>query len=245
MASGAKDTANAGLIAQQLLVVACSWPQPFGPMIVHSGSRATPWGYGLWCLACRGSVGSRWAPAVVSSPHLNDAGETLDAIARAELDAAGTPTEEKRGEIERLLSGIDQLADILREQHRRDLVPIDVDAAAAARRTTLSNMAIELEHASAGMHSIVDASLRCAPRPMTCAALDSTVLPPMTRAAENSGDERRSEEARRHHRGHRRHCRAGRARLGCQQCRSARATASRDIIDALAAAPTTSARSWV
>ena len=56
--------------------------------------------------------------------------------------------------------GIDQLSDILREQHRRDLVLIDVDRRLQAdRRANLSNMASELEQATeVGMHSIVQGS---------------------------------------------------------------------------------------
>src|SRR5262249_48918862 len=91
---------------------------------------------------------------------LIDAGEAIDALARAEFDAA--PDEESgRTEVERLMTGIERLADILREQHRRDLVLIEVERRQqAARRTNLSNMAHELEHApAAGMQSIVKASL--------------------------------------------------------------------------------------
>src|SRR5262249_36469980 len=64
-------------------------------------------------------------------------------------------------EVDRLMAGIDRLSDVLREQHRRDLVLIEVERRQqATRRTTLSNMAYELEHATAaGMQSIVKASL--------------------------------------------------------------------------------------
>jgi methyl-accepting chemotaxis protein len=236
-------------IAQQLLVVALLplAAAVLGPMIV------SPWltsdalgGYGLWCFwLAVAALGVAVALAVAHSlaGPLNDAGETLDAIARAELDAAGTPTEEKRGEIERLLAGIDQLADILREQHRRDLVLIDVDRKRqAARRTTLSNMAIELEHATeAGMHSIVDASLAVRAKADDMrSALDlvRSASDDAARAAENSramNDEARklsddiiaaigdiAEQV----------ARGSAASSAAVQ----RATASRDIIDALAAA---------
>src|SRR5207253_3237603 len=73
---------------------------------------------------------------------LADAGETIDAIVRAELDAAPDQPRRGRTEIDRLLAGIDRLADLLREQHRRDVVLIDVDRKRqSARRTNLSNMA--------------------------------------------------------------------------------------------------------
>lgn len=91
---------------------------------------------------------------------LNDAGVTLDAIVRAELDCEPRAPEVRCNEIERLMGGIDQLSDILREQHRRDLVLIDVDRRQQAeRRANLSNMANELEQATeVGMHSIVEGS---------------------------------------------------------------------------------------
>ena len=81
-------------------------------------------------------------------------------IARAELDAPLRKATRHRNEVERLLQGIDQLADLLREQHRRDLVIIDADRKRQPdRRTNLINMAHELEHATElGMHAIADAS---------------------------------------------------------------------------------------
>jgi methyl-accepting chemotaxis protein len=93
------------------------------------------------------------------SRQLAGAEETIDAIARAELGrvpqhAGG------RTETDRLLAWIDQISDILRDQHRRDLVLIDVDRRRqSARRTNLSNMASELEKATeTGMCSIADGS---------------------------------------------------------------------------------------
>lgn len=92
---------------------------------------------------------------------LRDAGEAIDAIVCAELDTVPEADDDRRAETERLLDGIDRLADMLREQHRRDLVLIDVDRKRQTdRRTTLTNMASELEQATeAGMRSIVEASL--------------------------------------------------------------------------------------
>ena len=81
---------------------------------------------------------------------------TIDAIARAELDAPlanGRRTAAWRSS--GCWQGIDRLADLLREQHRRDLVLIDVDRKRQAdRRANLTNMARELEHATElGMHA--------------------------------------------------------------------------------------------
>ena len=91
---------------------------------------------------------------------LYDAGVTLDAIVRAELDCEPRAPDTRCSEIDRLMGGIDQLSDILREQHRRDLVLINVDRRQQAeRRANLSNMANELEQATeVGMHSIVQGS---------------------------------------------------------------------------------------
>ena len=91
---------------------------------------------------------------------LEQACETIDAIARAELDDRPAQGAGRRFEIDRLMAGIDRLADIVREQHRRDLVLIEVDRKRqSARRTNLSNMANELERTTeAGMHSIAEGS---------------------------------------------------------------------------------------
>jgi methyl-accepting chemotaxis protein len=94
----------------------------------------------------------------VSRP-IADAGHTVDAIACAELGA--TPTElAGRTEIERLLLGVDRLADLLRERHRRDLVLIDVDRKRQIeRRVALTSMARDLEQATeAGTQTLVVSS---------------------------------------------------------------------------------------
>ena len=92
---------------------------------------------------------------------IGDAGEAIDAIVRAELDVMSEPPPAPRSEFHRLMAGIDQLAQILRERHRRDLVLIEVDRKGqSVRRTRLSNMASELESATnSGMEVIVQASL--------------------------------------------------------------------------------------
>ncbi len=109
-------------------------------------------------MAVAGSL-ARALGRLLAAP-VNDACETLDAIARAELDAPLRKAKHHRNEAERLLQGIDQLSELLREQHRRDLVIIDADRKRQHdRRTNLINMAHELEHATElGMHAIADAS---------------------------------------------------------------------------------------
>jgi methyl-accepting chemotaxis protein len=87
--------------------------------------------------------------------------------------------------------GIDQLTDILREQHRRDLVLIDVDRKLQSdRRANLSNMASELEQATeAGMHTIVQGSfaLRAQANEMrTALEMVRTASDDTARAAESS-----------------------------------------------------------
>jgi methyl-accepting chemotaxis protein len=95
------------------------------------------------------------------SGPLAQAYETIDAIARAsEFDVPQFRGDRRRTEIDRLLAGIDRLAEIVGEQHRRDLVLIDVDRKRqSSRRTNLSNMASELGHATeTGMCSIAEGS---------------------------------------------------------------------------------------
>ena len=122
---------------------------------------------------------------------LEDAGVTIDAIVRAELDCVPQEADERCTEIERLLVGIDQLAELLREQHRRDLVLIDVDRRLQSdRRVNLSNMASELEQATeVGMHSIAQGSfaLRAQANEMrTALEMVRTASDDTARAAESS-----------------------------------------------------------
>ncbi len=156
-------------IAERQLVVALLPLLVF--MVARSFGAALPWpetgalaglgplAFDLGMIAF--AVGVAYAVGRSLNRPLADAGETIDAIVRAELDAAPDQPQRGRTEIGRLLAGIDRLADLLREQHRRDVVLIDVDRKRqSARRTNLSNMASELEQATeAGMHSIVQASI--------------------------------------------------------------------------------------
>src|SRR5688572_8649665 len=105
------------------------------------------------------AAGVAYGAARSVSRPITDAGHTVDAIACAELGA--TPTElAGRTEIERLLLGVDRLADLLRERHRRDLVLIDVDRKRQIeRRVALTSMARDLEQATeAGTQTLVVSS---------------------------------------------------------------------------------------
>jgi methyl-accepting chemotaxis protein len=146
-------------IRERLIVVALLPLLVF--MLGHAFDAAWPgpvaFAIGTLALAVTLAVGTARS---LTGP-LSDVEETIDAIARAELDALPEAINRRRTEIERLMDGIDQLADILREQHRRDLMLTDADRKRlSARRTVLANMATELERATdAGMHSIVQDAL--------------------------------------------------------------------------------------
>jgi methyl-accepting chemotaxis protein len=103
---------------------------------------------------------SVWAARAIRQP-LADAGETVDAILHAEHGEVSQPPAGHHSELDRVLAGIDRVADLLKEQQRRDVVLIEVDRKRqSARRATLSTMASELEQATAtGMHSIVEAAV--------------------------------------------------------------------------------------
>jgi methyl-accepting chemotaxis protein len=79
---------------------------------------------------------------------------------RAELDAAPEPELERGTELDRLMSRIDRLAEVLREHHRRDLVLIEADRRRRSdRRVNLSSMAREIEDVTeGGMRLIVEGS---------------------------------------------------------------------------------------
>ncbi len=103
------------------------------------------------------------AALVARSLHepIEEAGETIDAMVRAELDAAPGELSGRRTEIDRLLARVDQLSELLREQNRRDLAVIDADRRRQSdRRGNLTNMANQIENATeCGMRAIVDGSL--------------------------------------------------------------------------------------
>ncbi len=81
---------------------------------------------------------------------LAEAAEMLDAIGYAELKSAA-PWPPGRGEIARLISATDRLAEVLGERQRRELVHNDLDRAwQATRRVNLSTLANQVEVATEG-----------------------------------------------------------------------------------------------
>jgi methyl-accepting chemotaxis protein len=148
-------------IAERLVAVGLLPPAVFAlALLTGTVSLGTALAAALVLL---GLTGLAVAGAVVVARSLSrplaGAEETIDAIVRAELGSAPKRVA-GRSEIDRLLGWMDQIADILREQHRRDLVLIDVDRRRqSARRTNLSTMASDLENATeAGMCSIAEGS---------------------------------------------------------------------------------------
>jgi methyl-accepting chemotaxis protein len=91
---------------------------------------------------------------------LSEAGQTIDAIAHAELDQLPQQNNVGRTEIDRLMAVIDQLSSVLHERHRRELLLIDIDRKRQSeRRANLSNMANEIEGATeVGISSIAEGS---------------------------------------------------------------------------------------
>jgi methyl-accepting chemotaxis protein len=88
---------------------------------------------------------------------LTSAVETMDAIARAELNSA-PPLPSNRSEVARLAAVIDWLAAVLGERQRRELVHNNLDRTwQAKRRVKLSNLAGEVEaETEIGIQPIVD-----------------------------------------------------------------------------------------
>ena len=140
------------------------------PLFVFMLANSVPWANGS-ALATYGPMVAAAAAIAIAlatafliaqslSRPLADAGETINAIVHAERDGVPDKPNVGRTEIERLLASIDRVADLLHEQHRRDLVLIDVDRKRQSnRRKILIDMASELECATdAGMGSIVQAS---------------------------------------------------------------------------------------
>ena len=153
-------------IAEQLIAVAL-----LPLVIVFLGFPALPVApegalasYGLLAFAAGVvlvAVGAAWLVTRSLSRPLVGAVETIDAIAQAELEAAPVEEGARRSEIDALMARIDRLAELLHEQHRRNLLLADLDHKRQVdRRINLSNMAREVEDATeGGMRSIVDGSV--------------------------------------------------------------------------------------
>jgi methyl-accepting chemotaxis protein len=131
-----------------------------GLLLPETGALATvtPYAFGLAAIALAVAIAVVVARSL--SGPLVQACETIDAIARAELDNRPEQGDDRRSEVDRLVAGIDRLAELVGEQQRRDLVLIDVDRKRqSARRTNLSNMASALKDATeTGMSSIAEGS---------------------------------------------------------------------------------------
>jgi methyl-accepting chemotaxis protein len=150
----------AAAVLPLLVYFAARWLSAYLPLPDDDALAAFgPLALGLAAIAL--AAGTAYLAARSLSEPLAQAGETVDAMVCAELGSAPETAEGRRTEIDRLMAGIDRLADLLREQQRRDLVLIDVGRKRrSARRTNLSNMASELEHATEiGMRSILDGSV--------------------------------------------------------------------------------------
>src|SRR5688572_20346371 len=131
-----KDCRMQRLTLLQRLLVAT-----LAPLIIYAGALAVGagepwpilgnlagWGPALFSLAIViAAAAFAFAVARSLSQPLADSAEALEAMAEAELGAPAGEASGDRSEIERLLAGIERLADLLREQHRRDLMLIDVD----------------------------------------------------------------------------------------------------------------------
>ena len=148
----------AALLPVLILIVAhgLGAGEPWPPLGEYAAAGPLVFYLGMVVLA----AGVACAVARSVARPIADAGDTIDALACAELDAAIDHPAGRRTEIDRLLAGIDRLADLLREQHRRDLVLIDVDRKRDAnRRSALMHMGTQLEQATeTGTQAIVDAS---------------------------------------------------------------------------------------
>jgi methyl-accepting chemotaxis protein len=155
-------------IAQRLVVVALlpllvlllAGPIVAGLAPPHDGALAGGWALARNIGIVAVALGTAGLVARSLRRPLTEAGETIDAIMRAELDAAPEPEPERGTEIDRLMGRIDRLAEILREQHRRELVLIEADRKRRSdRRANLSNMAREIEDTTeGGMRLIVEGS---------------------------------------------------------------------------------------
>jgi aerotaxis receptor len=149
------------LVATIVPLVAYIVAREFGPEWSWPGLSPAIGLLALQIAAVALAVGLALGMARSIAAPFREASDGLDAIVRAELDAVPDERQVRSSEHDRLMAGIEQLADILRERHRRDLVLIDVDRKEqSVRRTRLSNMASELESATdCGMQSILQSLL--------------------------------------------------------------------------------------
>ena len=86
------------------------WSRP------EQGAFSTVAAIGFYFSMSAFAAGLAYATARSLARPLEDAGMTIDAIVRAELDCVPQEAKDRGTEIERLMVGINQLAEILREQ---------------------------------------------------------------------------------------------------------------------------------
>jgi methyl-accepting chemotaxis protein len=150
------------LTAAVLLPVAAMLSVPFLtsallPFFGAANATFTEIFIGLVAASIAGAVDLVIARGIVRP--LAQVADTIDAIAYAELDSAA-PLPAGRGEIVRLLTATDRLAQVIGERQRRELVHNDLDRTwQAARRTNLSNLARQVETATeTDIQPIVDSA---------------------------------------------------------------------------------------
>jgi methyl-accepting chemotaxis protein len=95
-----------------------------------------------------------------ASGALDEAAETMEAVARTEFDLAPDLTAQPRSEVERVLAAAERLANVMRERQRRELVLLDAERKwRTERRDNLANMANEVDAAAQdGLQPIVEGS---------------------------------------------------------------------------------------
>jgi methyl-accepting chemotaxis protein len=95
-----------------------------------------------------------------ASSALDEAAETMEAVARTEFDLAPDLAAQPRSEVERVLAAAERLANVMRERQRRELVLLDAERKwRTERRDNLANMANEVDAAAQdGLQPIVEGS---------------------------------------------------------------------------------------
>jgi len=163
------------LTAAVMLPVAVVFVVPYltGLLTAFLGTASAGYAaFAVWLIAVGGAASGVLAVARSIARPLADAADTLDAMARAELESA-PPLPASRSEIGHLIAATDRLAEALGERQRRELVHGDLDRTwQASRRVNLSNLAREVEAATeVGIQPIVDgaATLQLKAEDMTTA----------------------------------------------------------------------------
>ncbi len=103
------------------------------------------------------TIAAIWAIARSIARPLEDTANSMDAMACAELGSA-PPLPASRGELARLGTATDRLAEVLGERQRREIVHSDLDRTwQASRRVNLSGLAGQVETATElGIQPVID-----------------------------------------------------------------------------------------